>query len=552
MSRIFTVLLFILCYSINVSGQNWQTYPYTPENTVLSFPVDDGKHSDDITNTEWWYTNLHVIGSAPGYKVYDVMLCYFNRPISMRIFNIAMPGTGVFHTNVINLQEPNALSAQEGHWELTYTVLSPPIYDTSKWTYPTDGIPYRYYYHTENPSNNDGLNVTITSNRPPLKVGGDGFIPIGIDGDSSFYYSYTNMSVEGTIKFAGITDTITSGIAWIDRQWGPFNVGYNPKNLYEWFSMQVDKPGITWGNSQTPSEFNIWQTFSDTNYIPADPSSRLLSAMYPDESQDTTSGFIYERTSYWHDQANSKYYSSSWRLINPLRNINLDMIPTIPNQVVNVTLFKFWEGATTVKGVVENQDVEGIGFAELVASHRNKMETPSVPSELTVTPYPDHNTISWSASSQGTYPVGGYRVFRSASNNGHWKYLATTTDLNFDDYTATQDSAFYYTVTSFDNQTATSASAYANAIQVVGIKDVAASNNSIKVFPNPAKDTFTIDCDNRQNLSFSLYTIFGQLLIDRQIHNSLNEIDISNLTKGVYIIKLTDASSTIQQKLVKN
>jgi hypothetical protein len=286
MRKALALFMFILSYTAFVSGQNWQVYPYSPPNTVLSFPADDGKHTSASTTTEWWYTNLHVIGSAPDYKVYDVMLAYFNKPANMRIFNIAVPATGVFHTNVINIQAPSALSAKTGHWEFTYTAPSLAVHDTSKWTFPTDGIPYRYYFHTENPTDKDGLDVTLTSNRPPLNVGGDGFIPIGENGDSSFYYSYTNMKVEGTIKFGGTTDVITSGIAWIDRQWGPFTVGYNPNNLYEWFSMQLDKPGIKWGNPQTASEFNIWQIFSDPNNVPDKPSSKLLNAIYADKSQD--------------------------------------------------------------------------------------------------------------------------------------------------------------------------------------------------------------------------------------------------------------------------
>jgi predicted secreted hydrolase len=546
-------ILIILVLSVfNISAQNWQTYPFSPSNTVLSFPSDDGKHTAANTKTEWWYTNLHVIGSAPDYKVYDVMLCYFNEPGNMRIFNIAMPATGIFHTNVINLQALYALSVQTGHWELTYNVASPAINDISKWTYPTDNIPYRYSYHTENPTDNDGLDITVTGNRPPLNVGGDGFIPIGTSGDSSYYYSYTNMKVEGTIKFGGVTDVISSGIAWIDRQWGPFSVGYNPNNKYEWFSMQVDQPGITWGSPQTPSEFNIWQIFSGPNTIPAVPSSRLLSGIYPDESQDTTSGFFYERTSYWYDPSGSKYYSSGWRLINPLRNINLDMTPTIPNQVVDVILFRFWEGATTVKGVIENQDVEGIGFAELIAAHDEKIETPSVPAGLTINPSADHNTISWNASTNGSYPIGGYRVFRSDSDNGHWKYLASTTGLSYDDYSTSQGSAYYYTVTSFDNQSATSASDYASSV-FVGIKNLQAVFYSVKLNPNPA--TTKINITSQRNLQgetmVSIFSVNGALIQrDNFINLEKAEMDVSAIPRGIYIIKIQNRGSVETQKLV--
>jgi len=550
MKRIFTIIIISLFLAVNVFSQNWQTYPYTPQGSRITFPADDGKHTTSSTTTEWWYINIHLTGAAPAYKKYDVMLCYFNKPAVMRIFNVAYPGTGTFHTNVINMI-PAIFSQQTGHWELTYTSLG--ISDNSKWTYPTDSVPYRYTFNAENPTDNDALNITVTSNRPPLNVGADGFIPLGNNGDSSFYYSYTNMKVKGTIKFSGTTDTISSGIAWIDRQWGPFTVGTNTNNLYEWYSMQLDKPGITWGIPQSPSEYNIWQIYSDSNSVPYIPSYRLISGIYPDNSQDTSSSYIFERTGYWYDQADSKYYSSSWRIINPKRNINVDMVPSITNQVVNVTVFKFWEGATTIKGIVENNEVDGVGFAELVAGHAYQINTPSTPTGLTITPHTDHNTISWNASTAGTYPIGGYRVFRSTSTNGYWKYLATTTSLTYDDYTATQDSAFYYTVTSFDNQTATSASGYASPM-VVGIKDISSNNGSVKIYPNPANDQVTIDIAafaTGSNPIVELLSIDGKLLKIQRITKSKTQLNISALPSGIYVLKVRDNKGLVVKKIVK-
>ena len=197
---------------------------------------------------------------------------------------------------------------QAGHWELAYeySVGFPPVLvqDYSYYTYPSDSITYKYFFHVEEPVKDDGLDVTLTGNRPPLIVGGDGYVPIGDQGDSSFYYSYSNMSVQGTIKFNGSLDNITSGIAWIDRKWVPFTVGTNPDNMYELFSLQVDEPGAAFGALQSPSEFNIWQIFSGPNDIPYKPESRLVSAIYAADTQDTSSSFYFEWLGYWYDQAN--------------------------------------------------------------------------------------------------------------------------------------------------------------------------------------------------------------------------------------------------------
>jgi predicted secreted hydrolase len=547
MKKIFAIIIIILLSAINLYSQNWQQYPYTPIGSTISFPVDDGPHAINTT-TEWWYINLHLIGSAPNYKKYDVMLCYFSKPANMRIFNIADPVSGLFHTDVNRTQF--AFSQQAGHWGLSYTPLF--INDYSNWTYPADSVPYRYVYHAENPFpyNGDVLDITVTGNRPPLNVGGDGYIAIGDQGDFSYYYSYTNMKVDGSITFNGTTDVITSGIGWIDRQYGPFIVGINPNNSYEWYSMQLDQPGVTWGTPQTPSEFNIWQIYNDTNNIPYTPACRSVSALYADDTQDTTSDFIYERTSYWFDSVNNVYYSSSWRLINPAQDINLNMTPTITNQVIDVTLFKFWEGGTVVKGIVQGQNVDGVGFAELVAKHKTKMEVPTIPDGLNISYDIDHYVINWNASTPGSYPIGGYRVYRSKSNDGYWKYIATTTDLSYNDFVASPDTVYYYTVTSFDDQTATSASDYAPSV-TTGIQDVPPDLKAIMVYPNPANDKITIECAGNQSLNLSVYNIVGEILLQKELNKSINEIDISSLSKGVYLIKITDASETVQQKLIK-
>jgi hypothetical protein len=185
---IFLSLIFFL--STISYAQTWQTYPYSPAGSVLSFPTDEGSHAASITTkTEWWYINLHLIGLAPQYKEYDVMLCYFSTG-NMRIFNISSGGT--FKSNVLQAY-PRFISLPN-KWDFTYSVPAQ-ISDNSIWTYPTDNKTFKYNFNSQDPTNNDLLNVTVTSNRAPLIVGKNGFIALGNHGDSSFYYSLTNMNV---------------------------------------------------------------------------------------------------------------------------------------------------------------------------------------------------------------------------------------------------------------------------------------------------------------------------------------------------------------------
>lgn len=545
------VLLLTVNYMLpTISFSQWQAYPYSPLNSVLTFPNDDGYHPAVSTKTEWWYINLHLIGSAPQHKGYDVMLVYF-RFYNMRIFNIS-ESSGTFKSSV--LQMTPLLTAQLNKWDLTYTSL-PSVNDYSKATYSVDGIPYKYNFYALDPTNNDRLNVTVTSNRAPLVVGGNGFIPLGNQGDSSYYYSYTNMKVQGSIRYNGVNDSITSGIAWIDRQWGPFTVGVNSSNKYEWFSMQADQPNSVLGQPQAPSEYNIWQIYSDTNSVSYKPEWRMVSSIFPDDSQDTSSSYFYERTGYWHDVTNNKYYSSRWRLIDPKHGVNIDMTPKIANQLIDVTLFKFWEGSTTLKGTVNNLPIDGVGFAELVQNHNSNILLPSVPSGLTVTPYLNYNALSWSASTAGTYPVGGYRVYRSPHNNGYWQYLVTTANLSYNDFSAVTDSSYYYSVTSFDNQTATSASDYATAVfasPLSGVNYIYGATNFLKISPNPSTGKFTVTNNSSNFITLEIYNVLGEKVyaINNFKQQAVNEIDLSKSSKGMYFVKFYNGEKVYTDKIV--
>lgn len=551
--RVFSIALFIVAFFGLTSAQ---PYPYYPPGSVLTFPDDDGKHTDLNTTTEWWYLNMHLIGSAPLFKEYDVMLCYFSKPATMRIFNIADPVSGTFHTDVN--QTPFVFSQQADHWELTYNIPFQ-ISDYSNWTYPTDSITFKYVFHAEEPVNDDRLDVTVTSNRYPLVVGGNGYVALGDQGDSSYYYSYTNMKAEGIIRYNGVDDNITSGIAWIDRQWGPFMVGINSDNKYEWFSLQLDKPNTVLGIPQTPSEFNIWQIFSDSTSVPYQPQWRTASAIYPDNTQDTSSSFFFERTGYWYDSTNGTYYSNGWRLIEPEKGVNVDITPEISNQVIDVTLFKFWEGGTTLKGTVNNLAVEGVGFAELVAAYNFQIIPPSAPTGLAASSYSDHNSLNWLASAAGTYPVSGYRIYRSVNNYGYWQYLATTSNLFCDDYSASADSSYYYTVTSFDNQTATSASNYASPVHTsqTGINSPDKQGEFLKIFPNPANGKINIVFNKPLNEDFSvrIENVCGKSVFannySSKSSNAGFEIDLSEFTNGLYIVKISCKSGILIDKILK-
>ncbi len=67
-------------------------------------------------------------------------------------------------------------------------------------------------------------------------------------------------------------------------------------------------------------------------------------------------------------------------------------------------------------------------------------------------------------------------------------------------------------------------------------------------YPNPASDYFTIEMENKLK-SIELYSLQGQKVLD----STSKHIDVSNLSKGIYMVRITDENNAIatQKLLIK-
>lgn len=74
-------------------------------------------------------------------------------------------------------------------------------------------------------------------------------------------------------------------------------------------------------------------------------------------------------------------------------------------------------------------------------------------------------------------------------------------------------------------------------------------NNSY-ICPNPAQDILKINTD-LQNVTISVYNIEGMLVLKRISGSNNSTIDISNLSKGVYMVKIENNEKTYINKFVK-
>ena len=89
------------------------------------------------------------------------------------------------------------------------------------------------------------------------------------------------------------------------------------------------------------------------------------------------------------------------------------------------------------------------------------------------------------------------------------------------------------------------------------VSDYPASINQVndifklKIFPNPATDYIFIDFAEEKELNLLIYNPFGVLVMQKSLKNKTNEVDISSLPKGIYLLQISCSDWKYQFKLVK-
>ena len=75
-------------------------------------------------------------------------------------------------------------------------------------------------------------------------------------------------------------------------------------------------------------------------------------------------------------------------------------------------------------------------------------------------------------------------------------------------------------------------------------------NSKITIFPNPVKDVITINYEREPIESYEIFDVTGQVIQSNSMING-NQIDVSNLSKGVYCLRLINHKERIVLKFIK-
>jgi hypothetical protein len=71
-------------------------------------------------------------------------------------------------------------------------------------------------------------------------------------------------------------------------------------------------------------------------------------------------------------------------------------------------------------------------------------------------------------------------------------------------------------------------------------------NNSINIYPNPAKETLNVDFSlKNEDLKVSVVDMLGNEIINENLRNQHTSLNIQNLSSGVYFIKVINGSECV-------
>ena len=80
------------------------------------------------------------------------------------------------------------------------------------------------------------------------------------------------------------------------------------------------------------------------------------------------------------------------------------------------------------------------------------------------------------------------------------------------------------------------------------------SDVKLTIYPNPTTSTIKINLENDlENATIKIISIMGQVVLEKNNINGTDFIfDVSNLSSGVYVIKIADENASFNSKFIKN
>jgi predicted secreted hydrolase len=320
----------------------------------FSFPTDHGAH--DQYRTEWWYFTGNL--KNPYGRKFGYELTFFRFALKAE----TPPSKSVWRNNQIYMAHVTLTDVEDNHFytderlsragnnlagasNKKYQVW---LQDWSASAIDDSGFPLRL----QAKSAEFAIDLSLKTRKDLVLQGEQGLSQKSEKlGNASYYYSYSRLMTEGSINI-GDNKFSVMGDSWMDREWSTSSLSKEQAG-WDWFALQL----------ADNSELMFYQLRRKDGQQDSNSSGSIIladSSKIPLKAQDVEIKVL----DTWRSPHSNSIYPSKWHLSIPNQNLEIDVIPLINDQELNVS-YRYWEGAVSVNGIKNGKSISGQGYVEL-------------------------------------------------------------------------------------------------------------------------------------------------------------------------------------------
>ncbi len=343
---IFAALLTLCLTLVPAATSNARSLsPSAAPAPLVHLPADQAAHSN--VKNEWWYVVGHL---RSGRRTFGYEMTIF------KFIGVKPPG---FNSTLSIFRTDIAITDENGH--RFYHEITP--YFPQSAVYSTHGLSIQVgnarlrgsslgHMSLKASLPAGSFNLTLSSKRRPMYVGGRGYLPFGTG--YTYYYSLTDLATSGTLTLHHHR-FVTTGISWLDHQWGDWS--WKSISGWTWMCLQLD-------NGVQLSAFDFRGYGRRT---------RAASVLRQNGSLVTDPGATITPGGAWVSPHTAGRYPAGVTVHVPSVKATLSVRPTLADQEVVWPLEvrgSYWEGSSRVSGTYDGKRVSGDAYLELTGYAR--------------------------------------------------------------------------------------------------------------------------------------------------------------------------------------
>lgn len=320
----------------------------------FTFPSDHGPHNP--YRSEWWYFTGNLKNQQGRQFGYELTFFRFALKPAMTVSKSAWRSNQLYMAHLTLTDVENGRFYTDERVSRTGNDLAGAsnkkyhvwLYDWSAKTEGEADFPLRL----KAKSDGFAIDLLLTSPKSYVLQGDQGLSQKSREpGNASYYYSYPRLTTEGAVSVAGKHFSVT-GVSWMDREWSTSALS-DEQSGWDWFALQLSDN----------SELMFYQLRRKDGRPDSNSSGSLVLA-------DNSKIFLKQHDvtvqslGSWKSPHSKITYPSRWRLAVPARNLEVEVVPLLNDQELNVS-YRYWEGAVSVIGTKNGKPISGQGYVEL-------------------------------------------------------------------------------------------------------------------------------------------------------------------------------------------